>query len=230
MSSEILVPVLIVFGVVNLLALGVYLVLHYRYKARRAAIDHFGDHAEHLVQSYIHEHFPDAFLLNNLYFKTDYGLTQIDHILICRYGLYIIETKSHNGHITVGQRNWTQEYKGKNISFYNPVRQNGVHLKALKRALSDDKVFSHYKIGLVVVFTSKNVSFSENVRGVIRLNRLADYIRKNPQVKNYNDRQGGMSPAVMRKVKSHIVSHAEKNTRKQEKHRAEIHDQYSETP
>lgn len=230
MSENILIPALIAFGLVNVAALFIILVLHRKYKKARDEVGHYGDRAEHLVQEYIHEHFPDAFLLNNLYFATDYGLTQIDHILICRQGVYIIETKSHNGHINVGERNWTQHYKDKNISFHSPIRQNAVHLKALKRVLSADPVFSRYKIGTVVVFTSKNVSFSQNVHGVIRLNRLADFIRRNPQSRSRDKGHRGMRLSTMKKLKDHIVSSAEKSTRKHERHKQEIHNQYSETP
>lgn len=222
--------ILIIFGAVDLIALAAYLVLRFQYRARRKRVDHYGDRAEHLTQEYLHKHFPDAFLLNNLYFKTDRGLTQIDHILICRYGLYIIETKSHNGHITVGERNWTQRYKDKNVSFYSPVRQNQVHLHALKRVLAQDENFARYKIGLVCVFTSKNVSFSEPVRGVVRLNQLAGYIRKNPQVRNMNDAKGGLRVNTMQKLKTLILDNAEKSARKQIRHNNEIHNQYSENP
>lgn len=219
---------LLIFGAVDLLAFVIYLTLKLSYNRRREEVGHYGDHAEHLVQEYIHEHFPDAFLLNNLYFETDYGLTQIDHILICRQGLYIIETKSHNGHITVQERNWTQEYKGKNVSFHNPTKQNRVHLKALKRVLSEDEKFAHYRIGTVVVFTSKNVTFSENVRDVIRLHQLASYIKRNPQVKRYHGKPGEMRLQTMKRLKDAIQKGAVKNRKLHQKHKNEMHDQYSE--
>ncbi len=219
---------LLIFGAVDLLAFILYLSLKFSYNRRREEVGHYGDHAEHLVQEYIHEHFPDAFLLNNLYFETDYGLTQIDHILICRQGLYIIETKSHNGHITVREGNWTQEYKEKNISFHNPTKQNRVHLMALKRVLASDEKFAHYRIGTIVVFTSKNVTFSENVRDVIRLPQLANYIKRNPKVKKYGGKPGEMRLQTMKRLKDAILKGAVKNRKLHRKHKNEIHDQYSE--
>lgn len=226
--SDPLILLLIIFGAVDLLAFLIYLILKLTYNRRREEIGHYGDRAEHLVQEYIQEHFPDAFLLNNLYFQTDYGLTQIDHILICRYGVYIIETKSHNGHITVRERNWTQEYKGKNVSFHNPVKQNRIHLKALKRVLANDSKFAHYRIGLVVVFTSKTVSFSENVRGVVRLNRLADFIKRNPQVRSSGTQRASLHLETRKRLKKLITEHAVKNRRRHRRHQNEIHNQYSE--
>lgn len=226
--NESFLTILIAFGVVDVIALVVYLILKFRYNKHREKVGHYGDRAEHLVQEYIHEHFPDAFLLNNLYFQTDYGLTQIDHILICRQGVYIIETKSHNGKITVHERNWTQEWRGKNVSFHNPVRQNNVHLKALKRVLAEHKKFSHYRIGCIVVFTSKNVTFSEHVRGVIRLNQLESYIKKNPQARRAGGGAGTMRTDTMKKFKDFIEGHAVKSRRRHRRHKNEIHDQYSE--
>lgn len=226
--NDTLLTILIAFGIVDLAALFIYLVLKFSYNRRREEVGHYGDRAEHLVQEYIHEHFPDAFLLNNLYFQTDYGLTQIDHILICRQGVYIIETKSHNGHITVHERNWTQEWRGKNISFHNPTKQNRIHLKALKRVLATDEKFSRYRIGTVVVFTSKNVTFSENIRGVIRLNKLADFIKRNPQVRRAGGGTGSMRMETMRRLKDTINAGAVKNRRRHQRHKIEIHNQYSE--
>lgn len=226
--NDTLLTILLAFGIVDLIAFLIFLILKFRYNRHREKVGHYGDRAEHLVQEYIHEHFPDAFLLNNLYFQTEHGLTQIDHILICRQGLYIIETKSHNGHITVHERNWTQEWNGKNISFHNPVKQNRVHLKALKEVLSADEKFARYRVGTVVVFTSKNVTFSENVRGVIRLNRLADFIKRNPQVKRPGGGAGTMRMETMKRLKDTIQAGAVKSRRRHQRHKNDIHDQYSE--
>ena len=53
------------------------------------------------------------------------GTTQIDHLLISVYGLFIVETKNKRGWIfgSEKQRNWTQSIYGKKYSFQNPLRQ-----------------------------------------------------------------------------------------------------------
>ncbi|MBR6530202.1 MAG: NERD domain-containing protein [Clostridia bacterium] len=226
--NDTLLTILIAFGIVDLLALFIYLIFKFSYNKHVEEVGHYGDRAEHLVQEYIHEHFPDAFLLNNLYFQTKHGLTQIDHILICRQGLYIIETKSHNGHITVRERNWTQEYKGKNVAFHNPVKQNRAHVRALKTVLASDEKFAHYRLGAVVVFTSKNVTFSENVRGVIRLNRLADFIKRNPMVKKNRGVPGSMRTETMRRLKDTILKGAIKSRRKHQRHKTDMLNKFAE--
>lgn len=38
-------------------------------------------------------------VFNNVMLKTGKGTTQIDHVVISRYGIFVIETKSHKGTI-----------------------------------------------------------------------------------------------------------------------------------
>lgn len=67
----------------------------------------------------------------------DGSTTQIDHILVSKYGLFVIETKNMKGWIFGGehQKQWTQQiFKEKN-SFQNPLYQNYKHTKALEEIL-----------------------------------------------------------------------------------------------
>lgn len=68
---------------------------------------------------------------------SDGSTTQIDHILVSKYGLFVIETKNIKGWIFGGehQKEWTQQiFKQKN-KFQNPLNQNYRHLKALEEIL-----------------------------------------------------------------------------------------------
>lgn len=63
----------------------------------------------------------------------DEGTTQIDHIIVSEYGIFVIETKTYKGWIFGGERDaeWTQViYKNKS-RFQNPLRQNYRHVKTL---------------------------------------------------------------------------------------------------
>jgi hypothetical protein len=64
----------------------------------------------------------------------DGGTTQIDHLLISKYGIFIIETKNMSGWIFGGakQKNWTQKFIKKSFKFQNPHHQNFKHYKVLK--------------------------------------------------------------------------------------------------
>ena len=82
------------------------------------------------------------------------GTTQIDHILVSKYGLFVIETKNIMGWIfgSENQKKWTQQiYKHKN-TFQNPLHQNYKHIKTLSEILNieESKFYS------VVVFTGES--------------------------------------------------------------------------
>ena len=64
-------------------------------------------------------------------------LTEIDHVVVSPYGIFCIETKSHNGNIygyTTGSK-WKQYLGNKSYSFQNPYHQNYKHIKALENLL-----------------------------------------------------------------------------------------------
>jgi hypothetical protein len=75
----------------------------------------------------------------------DGGTTQIDHIVVSPYGLYIIETKNMDGWIYGNEYDsqWTQVlYKQKN-TFQNPLRQNYKHCQVIASALNIDNSLVH---------------------------------------------------------------------------------------
>ena len=66
------------------------------------------------------------------------GTTQIDHIVVSVYGVFVVETKNWSGWIFGRERDrrWTQVLRGgKRRSFLNPLRQNQGHVRAVQRAL-----------------------------------------------------------------------------------------------
>ncbi len=65
--------------------------------------------------------------------------TQIDHVVLSRFGIFVIETKNMSGWIfgSPDQKMWTQVLKGgKKRRFQNPIFQNFAHIKAVQGALS----------------------------------------------------------------------------------------------
>lgn len=85
-------------------------------------------------------------LLKDVTLPTEDGTTQIDQILVSRYGVFVIETKNMKGWIfgSAGQRQWTQKLYKKSFKFQNPLHQNYKHLKTLESALElkPDALFS----------------------------------------------------------------------------------------
>ncbi|HEX8787001.1 MAG TPA: NERD domain-containing protein [Telluria sp.] len=72
-------------------------------------------------------------LFHNLILPTSDGSTQIDHVLVSRHGIFVIETKHYGGWIFGGQhdRRWTQKFPRRSHTFQNPLRQNHKHVRAL---------------------------------------------------------------------------------------------------
>ncbi len=75
--------------------------------------------------------------LNNVTIPTSNGTTQIDHIIVSRYGIFVIETKNMEGWIFGDEKQpqWTQSLYGKKFRFQNPLHQNYRHTKALEEFL-----------------------------------------------------------------------------------------------
>lgn len=89
-------------------------------------------------------------LFKNVTLPTEDGTTQIDHVIVSRYGVFVIETKNMSGWIFGGaqQKMWTQQIYRHKTQFQNPLYQNYKHTQTLLSALEIDpsKIFS------VVVF------------------------------------------------------------------------------
>lgn len=88
---------------------------------------------------------------HNVTVETPDSTTQIDHIFISKYGVFVVETKNYTGWIFGGenQPTWTQKIYKTTNKFQNPLRQNYKHLKALEAAL--DIPFEHIKSVIVFV-------------------------------------------------------------------------------
>jgi hypothetical protein len=76
---------------------------------------------------------------------------QIDHVVVSRFGIFCIETKSHIGWIYGNHRNeyWDQYIFKNKFQFRNPLHQNYGHIKALERVLSHR---IHSPISSLIVF------------------------------------------------------------------------------
>ena len=100
--------------------------------------------------------------LNDILLPTNYGTTQIDHIVISPYGIFVIETKNYKGWI-FGHENseeWKQSLLGKKRfwgwsseqhKLRNPIRQNAAHARAVKAIL---KEMGDFTIIPIVVFSN----------------------------------------------------------------------------
>lgn len=108
-------------------------------------------------------------MLDNVVLPNNKGTSQIDHIVISKYGVFAIETKNYRGDIygDDNRRQWTQiivtkvryarkfyktyTYVTKN-ELYNPVKQSLGHIYTIKKHLSQ---WRHIKYIPIVVFMGK---------------------------------------------------------------------------
>ena len=92
--------------------------------------------------------------LHNLTLRTPDGATQIDHVFVSRFGVFVVETKHMGGWIFGRESDprWTQSLYGRNRQFQNPLRQNYKHLKAVEDALGTGQGV----VQSVVVFTGNS--------------------------------------------------------------------------
>lgn len=78
---------------------------------------------------------------HNIILPSNNGTTQIDHLIVSVYGLFIVETKNKSGWIfgAEEQSSWTQSIYGKKYSFQNPLRQTFRQKKVLSEFLNLDE-------------------------------------------------------------------------------------------
>lgn len=103
------------------------------------------------------------------------GTTQIDHILVSPYGLFIVETKNRKGWIfgSGDQPRWTQSIYGENYSFQNPLRQTFRQKKVLSEYLELNESTIH-----TVVFFVGNCTFKTLLPDNVINSRLGKYIKQ----------------------------------------------------
>jgi hypothetical protein len=95
-------------------------------------------------------------VISDLMIQTSAGTRQIDHLVISRSGIFVIETKNFSGWIHGNENSeyWAQTIYRARTKFRNPVKQNWAHVYALKEVLSDLKRIVYHPI-VVFVGTAK---------------------------------------------------------------------------
>lgn len=115
-----------------------------------------------------YKHVRDLFLVNE---SSISGFSQIDHVLLTPYGIFIIETKNYAGEI-VGSKSDKQWIVNKKYKMMNPFRQNYGHVQTIKKALQlsvDNSIVS------VISFTRRAIFRVDPVLRDIKSNELCVY-------------------------------------------------------
>ena len=115
-------------------------------------------------------------LFNDVYICFNDRSVQIDHIVVSKYCIFVIETKNIKGWILGSDTSeyWTKNMYGKKYKFYNPVKQNYSHVKALQILLK----ISRDKFMPIVAFLPQATLKCTTNEVVINSNKLLKTIRK----------------------------------------------------
>lgn len=124
-------------------------------------------------------------VINDVVLNIGNSTTQIDHIVISDYGVFVIETKNYKGFIIGNEKRdyWVQFLYSKKEQLYNPIKQNAWHIKAIQNLLI---AYPNLKFHSIIVFTSKaNVQVkrsSESEIEIVNEYQLISTIKKHKVV------------------------------------------------
>lgn len=163
------------------------------------------------------------YVINGLCYSTKKGCScEIDHILINKYGIWVIETKNLYGRIygSSNDATWNQVTENETKPFSNPINQNYGHISTLKKDLNIDVIFHNVVVflsrGDISQVSAKNVctefelpSFINTYRGFIlsvyqmeRCYKTLCYLKNNYSIsKKKHNRNIKRRNSIIRKMK-----------------------------
>jgi restriction system protein len=122
-------------------------------------------------------------IIHNVTLRTEDGTTQIDHIILSVFGIFVVETKNMKGWIfgSKEQPFWTQQIFKFKTQFQNPLHQNYKHTQTLGKLLSvlgigNEKIFS------LVVFVGDSKFKTKMPENVTYGSGAVSYIRSKKKI------------------------------------------------
>lgn len=117
-----------------------------------------GDKGEAQVQRILKKMGSNYKVLNDINIPskiTKSGTTQIDHLVISKYGIFVVETKNYAGKVIgmEGQTRWLHQNRFGLREFLSPIGQNEIHIDAVKELLNEE---DRFKIFSVIAFSSNS--------------------------------------------------------------------------
>lgn len=138
-----------------------------------------GKVAEYGVSDRLKRMGTDYKVFDDIMIRCQWGTSQIDHIVVSKYGIFVIETKNYQGKIYGADKseNWKQYIHGNEYRMVNPVRQNQGHVRALMECLP---TYNQFQYVSVVAFAG-DANVKTNCQNVVYVYELTKYIsnRKN---------------------------------------------------
>jgi hypothetical protein len=167
----------------------------------------------------------DYHLIKNVTLPTfidgkEQGTTQIDHIIVSKYGIFVVETKNMKGWIfgSENQKQWSQQIFKHKSKFQNPLHQNYKHVKTLEDTLFTGSNAKNDSIFSVIIFIGESTfktKMPDNVRfargGIKYIKSKTDIVFNRQEVAN-----------VIEQVESGRLERSYKTNRQHVKHVREI--------
>lgn len=154
---------------------------------------------------------------HNITVEDGIGTTQVDHVIISRFGIFVVETKNYSGWIfgTEKERQWTCTYPtGEQHTFQNPIKQNERHIHALSSLLCLDMSLFYPLIAFC-----GNAEFKKTMPSTVMTSGYAAYIQgKTAQLINAQEVQ-----CLVEKLTKIMLPRGEETNRK---HRESIYQRH----
>ena len=137
----------------------------------------------------------DYYVINDVMLKTEYGTSQIDHVVVSIYGIFVIETKNYKGWIigTENSQQWIKNMYGKKYPFRNPIKQNYGHVKALEKVVG----LSYEMFIPIVVFSIRAKLKINAISPVVYMSQLAREIRRFTEIKIRREEIGRIATKIL---------------------------------
>lgn len=123
-------------------------------RKKRVSSNRIGDLGEYKINIQLDQLPKDCKYLSDIMIsnpKSRTGYSQIDHVVVTTYGIFVIETKNYSGEIK-GSKHDKQWSVSNRFRMYNPLRQNYGHIKALESILSS---YSGLRYISIISFTAR---------------------------------------------------------------------------
>lgn len=143
------------------------------------------------------------------------GTTQIDHLVLSLYGIFVIETKNYQGFI-FGDENqdyWTQKTHGGTYRLFNPIKQNNTHISVLANLLNLNREYFHS----IILFVGECEIKTPMPDYVIMCNFLTNNLKSYIESKKENI----ISPELFKNIVMQLKNNSIKNTPQSEKQHKE---------
>lgn len=141
-----------------------------------------GLEAERRLAKLLARQLPDGYShYRNLVLTSTMGdLTEIDHLVLSPFGIFVIEVKNYQGWIfgNQHQENWVVHRYRRKYQFQNPIRQNLKHTEAVASLLDIDTKAEPAQIYSVIAFSQRAQFKTPMPDHVLHLEETHRHIRK----------------------------------------------------